>query len=94
MLSKKAWYRIALPALLIMAIFISGCNQKETVKPGATETGNTTPQTRTISTMMGDVTVPLNPERVVVDWNIGHVLAVGVTPLVCRRPAGLWNVPA
>ncbi|WKL03253.1 ABC transporter substrate-binding protein [Paenibacillus amylolyticus] len=81
MLFKKAWYRIALPVLLIMAVFISGCTQKETVEPGATETGNTAPQTRTLSTMMGDVTVPLNPERVVVDWNIGHVLAVGVTPV-------------
>lgn len=81
MLFKKAWYRIVLPVLLIMAVFISGCTEKETVEQVVTETESTAPQTRTISTMMGDVTVPLNPERVVVDWNIGHVLAVGVTPV-------------
>lgn len=81
MLFKKAWYRMALPVLLIMAVFISGCTQKETAEPVATETEYAAPQTRILSTMMGDVTVPLNPERVVVDWNIGHVLAVGVTPV-------------
>lgn len=28
MLFKKAWYRIVLPVLLIMAVFISGCTEK------------------------------------------------------------------
>ncbi|GKU79410.1 AraC family transcriptional regulator [Paenibacillus sp. L3-i20] len=36
---------------------------------------------RKISTVMGDVNVPANPERIVVDWDLGPVLAVGVTPV-------------
>ncbi|KQO18265.1 AraC family transcriptional regulator [Paenibacillus sp. Leaf72] len=38
-------------------------------------------RTRTIATPMGSIQVPDRPSRVVVDWDIGHVLAVGVTPL-------------
>ena len=30
---------------------------------------------------MGSIQVPATPSRVVVDWDIGHVLALGVTPL-------------
>jgi iron complex transport system substrate-binding protein len=37
--------------------------------------------TRTISTVMGDVEVPVNPQRVVVDYIIGDVVALGVVPL-------------
>ncbi|GGH36334.1 ABC transporter substrate-binding protein [Paenibacillus segetis] len=36
---------------------------------------------RKISTVMGEVTIPTHPERVVVDWHLGQVLAVGVTPV-------------
>jgi iron complex transport system substrate-binding protein len=36
---------------------------------------------RTIQTSMGEVTVPAKPERVVVDWSLGEVLALGLTPM-------------
>lgn len=36
---------------------------------------------RKISTVMGEINVPAHPERVVVDWDLGAVLAVGVTPV-------------
>jgi iron complex transport system substrate-binding protein len=36
---------------------------------------------RKIATVMGDVNVPANPQRVVVDWDLGPVLAVGVIPV-------------
>ncbi|SIR57889.1 iron complex transport system substrate-binding protein [Paenibacillus macquariensis] len=36
---------------------------------------------RKISTVMGEVNVPEHPKRVVVDWDLGPVLAVGVTPV-------------
>jgi iron complex transport system substrate-binding protein len=45
----------------------------------ASESSNST-QTRILSTIKGDIEVPAHPSRVIVDWNIGHVLAVGVTP--------------
>ncbi|WP_145046659.1 ABC transporter substrate-binding protein [Paenibacillus xylanexedens] len=81
MLFTKVWYRLTLPILLVMAVWISGCSQQESAEQVGLETEPAAPQTRILSTMMGDVTVPLHPERVVVDWNIGHVLAVGVTPV-------------
>lgn len=41
--------------------------------------------TRTIQTVMGDVEVPANPKRVVVDYVIGDVVALGVTPLAVAK---------
>lgn len=38
-------------------------------------------RTRMLATSMGEVTIPNQPGRVVVDWNLGEVLALGVTPL-------------
>ncbi|UNK18342.1 ABC transporter substrate-binding protein [Paenibacillus sp. N3/727] len=38
-------------------------------------------KTRIISTVTGDVEVPTHPERVIVDWDLGHVLALGVEPV-------------
>ncbi len=38
-------------------------------------------RTRMLSTSMGEIAIPNNPRRVVVDWNLGEVLALGVTPL-------------
>lgn len=38
-------------------------------------------ETRTVSTVMGDVEVPVNPQRVVVDYVIGDVAALGVVPV-------------
>ncbi|WP_341280912.1 AraC family transcriptional regulator [Paenibacillus sp. FSL H8-0537] len=43
--------------------------------------GNNNPSARTLATPMGSIQVPATPSRVVVDWDIGHVLALGVTPL-------------
>lgn len=37
--------------------------------------------TREIDTVMGKVTVPSDPQRVVVDWNLGEVMAVGIEPV-------------
>jgi len=38
-------------------------------------------RTRMLATSMGEITIPNKPSRVVVDWNLGEVLALGVTPL-------------
>lgn len=37
--------------------------------------------TKTISTVMGDVEVPTNPKRIVVDYLIGDVVSLGVVPV-------------
>ncbi|WP_052380491.1 AraC family transcriptional regulator [Paenibacillus camerounensis] len=36
---------------------------------------------RKINTPLGEIIVPFKPQRVVVDWSIGEVLALGLTPL-------------
>ncbi|MEK3887876.1 ABC transporter substrate-binding protein [Bacillus sp. FSL K6-3431] len=38
-------------------------------------------ETRKISTVMGEVDVPDHPERVVVDWHLGQVMALGLMPV-------------
>ncbi len=42
---------------------------------------STVNQTQIISTSKGDVEVPINPSRVVVDYFVGDVYAMGVTPV-------------
>lgn len=37
--------------------------------------------TRIINTAVGDIEIPSHPQRVIVDWNIGHVLALGFQPV-------------
>lgn len=52
---------------------------------------------RNIQTVMGEITIPDKPERVVIDWSLGEVLALGLTPvgastnLVGQQPAA-WAV--
>lgn len=80
-----------IPAILCAAMLLtaSGCGD-----PGGTgsATPSQTPEptasqspapgengsTRTVSTVMGEIEVPLEPQRVVVNWYIGDVLAVGL----------------
>ncbi|HEY9571024.1 MAG TPA: ABC transporter substrate-binding protein, partial [Metalysinibacillus sp.] len=51
------------------------CSAKES------NTEHTTADTREIETVTGKVTVPSNPQRVVVDWDLGHVIALGIEPV-------------
>lgn len=37
--------------------------------------------TKVISTIMGDVEVPVNPQRVIVNWYLGDVVTLGITPV-------------
>lgn len=60
---------------LSMALSLSACqrSQSQSTPEASKESG-----TRTVSTVMGDIEVPLNPERVVVNWYVGEVLASGL----------------
>lgn len=62
---------------------------QQTTQPEVSETNasEAVSQTRTISTVKGDVKVPNNPQRVVVDYLVGDVVALGVTPLGVARAA-------
>lgn len=97
--SKEMIFVAAMSLMLLLTACTSGtpANNRGTVNPPA-ETGQTTQpevqetkaseavsQTRTISTVKGDVEVPGNPQRVVVDYLVGDVVALGVTPLGVAR---------
>lgn len=91
-ISNKA---VAAAALSLM-LLLSACSTT-TVNSGGTNTAQTSAVaaqssemeaaepvnegTRTISTIMGDVEVPMNPKRVVVIFVQGDLLALGVTPV-------------
>ncbi|WP_438492235.1 AraC family transcriptional regulator [Paenibacillus sp. IHBB 3054] len=97
--SKEMIFVAAMSLMLLLTACTSGtpANNRGTVNPLA-ETQQTTQsevpetkaseavsQTRTISTVKGDVEVPNNPQRVVVDYLVGDVVALGVTPLGVAR---------
>lgn len=84
---KKINKMIILASFCAAIIMIAaGCrNTGSPVTPGSTviqEPGserNST--TRTVSTVKGDVEVPVNPKRIIVDYLIGDVVSLGVEPL-------------
>ncbi|MGN7411971.1 ABC transporter substrate-binding protein [Paenibacillus sp. SAF-068] len=52
----------------------------------ATEAGKSTaqPETRTVSTLRGDVVIPANPQRVASDQYMGYLLKLGIIPVGVR----------
>ncbi|MCR8659393.1 AraC family transcriptional regulator [Paenibacillus endoradicis] len=86
-----------LAATISLMLLLSACgsgtatNNGGTVNPIPAQTQQTKQpevlETRTISTVKGDVEVPNNPQRVIVDYLIGDVVALGVTPLGVARVA-------
>ncbi|PQP82356.1 AraC family transcriptional regulator [Paenibacillus sp. PCH8] len=63
-------------------------NNAATTQSGnqATDAGKSTaqPETRTVSTMRGDVVIPANPQRVASDQYMGYLLKLGIIPVGVR----------
>ncbi|WP_340033124.1 AraC family transcriptional regulator [Paenibacillus sp. FSL E2-0202] len=101
MFGKVRSKEMILAATMSLMLLLSACasgtpsNNGGTVNSNPVQTQQTTQpeaseavsQTRTISTVKGDVKVPNNPQRVVVDYLVGDVVALGVTPLGVARAA-------
>ncbi|OBZ19494.1 hypothetical protein A8L34_08335 [Bacillus sp. FJAT-27264] len=100
--SKEMILAAAMSLMLLLSACASGTpsNNGGKVNPTPAQTQQTTQQevseeqaseavsqTRTISTVKGEVKVPNNPQRVVVDYLVGDVVALGVTPLGVARAA-------
>ncbi|QUL54196.1 AraC family transcriptional regulator [Paenibacillus tritici] len=97
--SKEMLFAAAMSLMLLLTACTSGtpANNRGTVNPPAetqqtkqtevpeTKASEAASQTRTISTVKGDIEVPSNPQRVVVDYLVGDVVALGVTPLGVAR---------
>lgn len=70
-------------ALIMVFTALAGCGTRETAadKAPVTVEGDEEEaprQTRTISTVMGDIEVPVSPQRVVVNWYVGDVIGLGL----------------
>jgi iron complex transport system substrate-binding protein len=80
-------------ALTIITAAVTGCsgNKNEAAKSASSESSETSSKdsdTKTISTIMGDVEVPVNPQRVICTYGLGDVVALGVTPVATYDVAG------
>jgi len=84
---KQIGNKAVLAAALSLMLFLSACSttpgntgsRGASGQPAETEVSESVDKgTRTVSTVMGNIEVPLNPQRVVVNWYIGEVLATGL----------------
>ncbi len=64
-----------------LIVILSACSASSAELDKATEQEESSDTTRVITTVMGDVEVPAHPERVIVDWHLGQVMAVGLMPV-------------
>jgi len=74
--------------LLCLTLLLSACTGGAAINTSSgesqastTQTEATASQTKIVSTIKGDVEIPINPERIVVMYYTGDVLAFGVTPV-------------
>lgn len=86
---------LAITLLLCLTLLLSACSSGTTGNtstnggaqppsnqaPATANASNAVVQTKTVSTIKGDVEVPVNPQRVVVLYLLGDVLALGVKPV-------------
>lgn len=91
---KQMKSKAIMAAALSLMLLMSACSTAPVNRNGADSTPTsavTRPVeegTRTVSTVMGDVKVPLNPKRVVATYGIGDVIALGVTPIATYDATG------
>ncbi|WP_130808031.1 ABC transporter substrate-binding protein [Senegalia massiliensis] len=66
-------------ALLIFSLILSGCSNGSSTQDDKTKEKEN--DTRVVSTTMGDVEIPSDPKRVVIDYFMGDALALDVKPV-------------
>lgn len=89
---KKKFMLVIIAALSLVAL--AGCSAKEqsadsqtnsenaqTEQPQSEEAAEEKETARTVSTVMGDILVPADPQRIVVNWYLGDVYALGIKPV-------------
>lgn len=99
--------KAVMAAALSLMLLMSACSSVPTDNNGAgsaptaavtsqVETEETEPVeegTRTVSTIMGDVEVPVNPKNVLINFYTGDVLAFGITPVAIDKDSKLSYTP-
>ena len=71
---KKLFSLLCVSAMLLTSL--TGCAGNNGADGSQTSSDTVEPATRTVSTVMGDIQVPSNPQRVVANWYVGDVIAL------------------
>lgn len=94
---KQIRSKTVVAAALSLMLLLSACGTAPTNNDdrGSTPASSVTSQvseteksTRTIRTVMGDVEVPVKPQRVIATYGIGDVIALGITPIATYNAKG------
>lgn len=83
---------LASALLLSLLLLLSACgtnnaadkketSQSSTNESSAESTGSEQPKTKTVTTVNGDVEIPVHPERIVAGEYLGSLIALGITPV-------------
>lgn len=75
--------KVSIFLLALFLMFLGACSNQE--NKGTEKESN---ETRTIETTLGDVEIPDVPQRVIVTYNLGDVLALGVKPVATYDATG------
>ncbi|WP_099469588.1 ABC transporter substrate-binding protein [Konateibacter massiliensis] len=87
----------SLSALAIVAVGLTGCagnkadtsaSSQSTSSTEAADAETENNSTKIVSTVMGDVEVPVNPQRVIATYGMGDVIALGVIPVATYDVTG------
>ncbi len=70
--------------ILIFSTLITGCSKNY----NSGEEIEDESKTRTVSTVMGDIEVPANPKKIVINYFQGDLLALGIKPLASSAMEG------
>ncbi len=70
--------------IIMFSTLLIGCSKSSTEG----EESNKEKKTRVVSTVMGDIEVPTNPKRIVINYFQGDLLALGVKPLATGNSQG------
>lgn len=73
---KKLFSLLCVSAMLLTSL--TGCAGNNGTDGAQTNSDTSESATRTVSTVMGDIQVPANPQRVVANWYVGDVIALGL----------------
>ncbi|WP_243577977.1 ABC transporter substrate-binding protein [Clostridium minihomine] len=73
---KKLFSLLCVSAMLLTSL--TGCVGTNGTDGAQTNSDTSESATRTVSTVMGDIQVPSNPQRIVANWYVGDVIALGL----------------
>ncbi|WP_313894076.1 ABC transporter substrate-binding protein [Psychrobacillus sp.] len=67
--------------LVLLSVIFVGCSNSERQASGKEQNKKTEPQTRIVSTIHGDIEIPADPKRIVVDAYLPTLLLLGEQPV-------------